>query len=79
MVTAARLGRWALIAAPFVLLALGFGALVSSPWPAIWRLMLQGRHVVVAHTWRTVGLGGLALACFAAALVVSFNIRSGPR
>ena len=76
---AARLQRWALILTPFVLLAIGFGLLLSSPWPSIWRLMLQGQHVVVAHTWQTVGPGGLALACFGGALVVSFNIRSGPR
>ena len=63
---------------PFVLLAVGFWALVSSPWPAIWRLMLQGHHVVVAFTWQTAGLGGLALAGFLGALVVSFNIRSKP-
>jgi hypothetical protein len=71
----ARLRRGLLIAAPFVLLAVGFGLLVSSPWPRIFGLMMHGRQVFVPQGWRTTGQLGLAAACLAAALVVSFNIK----
>ncbi len=67
--------RWLAIAAPFALIALGGGCLVRSPWPSIWRLMLQGRHVLVAYTWSTVGLPAATLACFAAAIVISLQIK----
>ena len=63
-----RVRRGLLIAAPFALLALGFFALVASPWPRIWRLMLKGDRVVVAYTWSTVALLVVAAACFAGAL-----------
>ena len=71
--------RLALVATPFGLLAVGAGALSLSPWPAILGLTLKGRHVMVAPGWPTYGLGGLALACFAAALVISFNIKRETR
>ncbi|WP_174301770.1 hypothetical protein [Caulobacter sp. S45] len=64
-----------MIAAPFGLIALGGWCLVRSPWPSIWRLMLQGRHVLVAHTWSTVGLPVAAAASFASAIVISLQIR----
>lgn len=76
MVTRARLARLGLIATPFVLLAIGTWALVTSPWPTVLGLMLKGRHVFVPWTWSSVGRGGTAAACFLAALVISFNIRS---
>ena len=70
-----RIGRGLWIATPFLLLAAGFYALVSSPWPSIWRLMLKGEHVRVACTWSTVGLAALAFACIASAVGVSLTIR----
>ncbi len=63
------------IAAPFALIAVGAWCLVRSPWPSIWRLMLQGRHVLVAYTWTTVGLPTATVVCFAAAIVLSLQIR----
>ena len=74
-----RLARLALIATPFVLLALGAWALLVSPWPTILGLTLRGQHVVVAYGWPTVGLGTTAALCFVAALVISFNIRAERR
>ena len=70
-----RVLRGLLIATPFALLAVGFWALVASPWPRIWRLMLNGNRVVVAYTWSTLVLLVLATACFAGALAISFNIK----
>ena len=67
--------RWLLIATPFALIALGGWCLVRSPWPSIWRLMLQGQHVLVAYTWSTVGLPAVTVACFAAAVVISLKIK----
>ena len=67
--------RWPVIAAPFLLIALGGWCLVRSPWPSIWRLMLQGRHVLVAYTWSTVGLPTATLICFAAAIAISLQIK----
>ena len=67
--------RALLIAAPFGLLALGAWCLVRSPWPAIWRLMRQGQHVVVAYTWSTVGLPAATALCFAAAIAISLHIK----
>ena len=63
------------IAAPFLLIALGGWCLVRSPWPAIGRLMLQGRHVLVAYTWSTVGLPAVTVACFVAAIAISLSIK----
>lgn len=63
------------IAAPFVLIAVGAWCLVRSPWPSIWRLMLQGQHVLVAYTWSTVGLLATTIACFAAAIAISLQIK----
>ncbi len=71
----ASIRRGLLIALPFVLLGFGFWRLVRSPWPAIWRLMLKGAHVKVVPGWSTYGELGLVVACFAVALIVSFNIR----
>ncbi len=65
-----------LIATPFVLLGVGFWALVASPWPTIWHLMLKGQRVTVARTWATVGLPALSMACFAAAIAISVTIRT---
>ena len=76
MVTRARLARWALIATPFLLLALGTWALVSSPWPTVLGLMLRGRRVYVAGGWRTAGLGLAAAASYLGALAISYNIRA---
>ena len=67
--------RWLLIAAPFALIALGAWCLVGSPWPSIWRLMLQGRHVLVAYTWSTVGRLIASIVCFAAAIALSLQIK----
>ena len=67
--------RWLMIAAPFLLIAVGGWCLVRSPWPSIWRLMLQGRHVLVAYTWSTVGLPLATVACFTAAIVLSLQIK----
>ena len=67
--------RWLLIAAPFVLIALGAWCLVRSPWPSIWRLMLQGRHVLVAYTWSTVGRLAASVVCFVAAIALSLQIK----
>ncbi len=67
--------RWLLIAAPFVLIAIGGWCLVRSPWPAIWRLMLKGDHVLIAYTWSTVGLLAASLLCFAAAIALSLQIK----
>ena len=67
--------RGLVIAAPFALIAVGAWCLVRSPWPSIWRLMLQGRHVLVAHTWSTVGLPAATIACFAVAIVLSLQIK----
>ena len=67
--------RRLLVAAPFLLIALGSWCLVRSPWPSIWRLMLQGRHVLVAHTWSTVGLPTATAVCFAAAIALSLQIK----
>ncbi len=67
--------RWPVIAAPFVLIAAGGWCLVRSPWPTIWRLMLQHRHVLVAYTWSTVGLPTAAVLCFAAAIAISLQIK----
>jgi hypothetical protein len=75
VVTRARLARLLLIATPFVLLAVGTWALTASPWPAIWGLTLKGRHVFVPYNWSSVGLGAIALGCYLAALVISFNIK----
>ena len=63
------------IAAPFVLIAVGGWCLVRSPWPSIWRVMLQGRHVLVAYTWSTVGLPAVTVVCFAAAIAISLQIK----
>ena len=63
------------VAAPFVLIALGGWCLVRSPWPSIWRLMHQGRHVLVVYTWSTVGLPLVTGLCFAAAIVISLQIK----
>ena len=67
--------RWLAIAAPFLLIATGGWCLVRSPWPSIWRLMLQGHHVLVAHTWSTVGLPAATIVCFAAAIAISLQIK----
>ena len=77
--TRRRLARLAHIAAPFALLALGTWALVASPWPVIFGLMLRGQHVTPALNGSTVGLGSIAAVCFVAALVVSYTIRREPR
>ena len=79
MVTRSRLARLVHIAAPFALLALGTWALVASPWPVIFGLMLRGQHVTPALNRFTVGLGSIAAVCFVAALVVSYTIRREPR
>ena len=67
--------RRLVIAAPFALIALGGWCLVHSPWPSIWRLMLQGRHVLVVYTWSTVGLPAATVVCFAAAIALSLQIK----
>ncbi len=67
--------RRLLVAAPFALLAIGFAALVMSPWPTIFGLMMHGQHVVVAQTWLTTGQLAVAIVCFLGALAVSFNIK----
>ena len=74
--TRRRAARILLIAAPFLLLALGTWALVSSPWPEILGLMAKGRHVFVVQTWKTVGLGVVAAAAYLGALALSYTIRS---
>ncbi len=71
--------RWLLIATPFVLLGLGFWALLASPWPRIWHLMLTGERVVVAYTLTTVGLPAVSAACFVAAIAISINIKTARR
>ncbi len=63
------------VASPFLLLALGFWALIRSPWPTIWRLMLKGEHVVVVPTWPTLGLPAVTIVCFGAAIVISLGIK----
>jgi hypothetical protein len=75
VVSAAVARRALLIATPFVLLGIGFWRLMVSPWPAIWRLALKGQHVWVRPGWATYGELGLVIACFAAALAISFSIR----
>ncbi len=79
MVTGAGLKRLALVASPFLLLALGTGALLLSPWPAILGLMLRGRHVYVAGGWRTAALGVVGVASYVAALAISYTIRPARR
>ena len=73
-----RLARWAWVATPFLLLALGSWALLRSPWPAVLGLTLKGRHVFVPLNGSSLGLGLLALASFVAALVISYTIRRRP-
>ena len=77
--TRRRLSRLAHIASPFGLLALGTWALLASPWPVIFGLMLRGQHVTPALNGSTVGLGAVAAVCFLAALAVSYTIRREPR
>jgi hypothetical protein len=75
VVTRARLARWALVAAPFMLLAVGTWALWTSPWPAVLGLTLKGQHVFVPMTWRSVGRGALAAVSYLGALGISFTIK----
>ena len=67
--------RLLLVASPFLLISLGGWCLITSPWPAIWRLMLKGDHVQVAYTWTTVGLPAVTLACFVLAIAISIGIK----
>ena len=71
------LRRWATIAAPFVLVAVGAVAFYLSPWPAIIRLVLKGAHVRVAWTWQTIGQPAIAVGCWAAAIWLSLQVRRG--
>ena len=67
--------RVLLIAAPFVLIALGGWCLVGSSLPAILRLVLRGQHLyAVEPTWRTLGLPLAALACWGGAVWLSLAI-----
>ncbi len=68
---------WLVVAAPFALIAVGGWCLVRSPWPSIWRLMLQHRRVLVAYTWSTVGLPAITVITFVAAIVISLQIKRG--
>ncbi len=67
--------RRLLIAAPFVLIIAGAVLFYFSPMPAILHLMLTGSRVRIAPHWSTVGQPVLAAACWAAAIVLSLQIK----
>ncbi len=73
----ATVWRWMRIALPFVLVAAGAVVLYISPWPAILHQVLAGARVRVAWTWETLGQPLLALACWAAAIWLSLQVRRG--
>jgi hypothetical protein len=72
--------RLALIATPFLLLAVGAWALYCSSLPAILRLMLRGQRMgPVAMTWTTAGLPLVTVATWGAAIWISLLIKPRER
>jgi hypothetical protein len=70
-----RVSRVGRIALPFVLLFVGAAAFYVSPWPAIIRSAMGGAHIHVYLHWETAGLLGIAVACWAAAIWLSLQVK----
>jgi hypothetical protein len=69
-------GRWLLIAAPFLLIALGGYCLVRSPWPEILRATLHGAHVsFIKLTFASVALPAITVVSWGAAIWLSLLIK----
>lgn len=69
-------GRWLLIAAPFLLLALGGWCLIKSPWPEILRATLHGVRIsYVKLTFSSVALPVVTVVSWGLAIWLSLLIK----
>jgi hypothetical protein len=69
-------GRWLLIAAPFLLIALGAFALVCSPWPEILRASLHGVHIsYIKLSWQSVALPIVTVVSWGLAIWLSLLVK----
>jgi hypothetical protein len=70
------LGRWLLIAAPFLLIALGAFCLIRSPWPEILHASLHGVHIsYIKLSWQSVALPIVTVVSWGLAIWLSLLIK----